>query len=212
MTIQFLTDSPFSSSVGSRPNPCLLDLVTDSRLYLPLKGLSTLWIPVFDWEYSPNSPCWLSLKASLNVSLVIVFSSNAWVAQSPRKIGIIKYLFRFSPIFSLVIRAWGEIKMTKIVSIIPSLFPYQLNNLYFEHCSQLRLVGQYYSNLLHNKWWHFLLWVPRSKTESLKLSFNFCHIFVRFYLLKTGVIFWKKTAFCQRSTLTSINLDQNIHM
>ena len=125
MTIQFLTDSPFSSSVGSRPNPCLLDLVTDSRLYLPPKGLSTLWIPVFDWKYTPNSPCLLSLKASLNVSLVIVFSSIAWVAQSPRNIGIIKYLLWFSPIFSLVRRAWGEIKMTKIVSIIPSLFSAQ---------------------------------------------------------------------------------------
>ena len=104
----FFTNSPFSSSVGSRPNPCLLDLATESLLLLPHKGLSTLWIsPVFDWECSAwskflrYSPWWsLSLKASLNVSLVLVFSSNACVAQSPRRMRIMKNLFWFSPIFT----------------------------------------------------------------------------------------------------------------
>ena len=105
----FCTNSPFSSSVGRRPNPCLLDLATESLLLLPHKGLSTKdWIsPVFDWECSAwskflrYSPWWsLSLKVSLNVSLVLVFSSNACEAQSPRKMRIIKNLFWFSPIFT----------------------------------------------------------------------------------------------------------------
>ena len=211
MTIQFLTDSPFSSSVGSRPNPCLLDLVTDSRLYLPLKGLSTLWIPVFDWEYSPISPCILSLKASLNVSLVIVFSSNAWVAQSPRKIWTIRYLFWFAPIFSLVICAWGKSRWQRL---------YLLFHHYFSINSTTCIL-----NIVRNCGWLDNITATCFTTngdifyfgiQGQKLSLwswvlilsHFCPLLS----LQNWGNFLKKTAFCQRSTLTSINLVRNIHM